>query len=344
MITCHGRPSSAVASAGQSAPGRPGTASSSGQPISSIAHVNAGPQTRRNRTRPRRTGSRASSDPPGPLSASTSLVCASSGEAESAHARCHAHVMNGEGDAERACRPSQAAGPHARASESDIRITPTRELTPGYSARRTSPPSAPSPITSGRPSTPTLLVDRSGVMTSGSCKRHAVLNVLRQRLIIRGNTLALEQRDMCGIAGIVYRDRDRTVSESLVRRMCTALRQRGPDDEGLHVAGAVGLGMRRLSIIDVSGGKQPIFNEDGSKVIVFNGEIYNYRELRRGLLERGHTVRSSGDTETVLHLYEDHGADCVSSLRGMFACAIWDEAAETPFLARHRFGVKPFRV
>ncbi len=132
-----------------------------------------------------------------------------------------------------------------------------------------------------------------------------MLNVLRQRLIIRGNTLALEQRDMCGIAGIVYRDRDRTVSESLVRRMCTALRQRGPDDEGLHVAGAVGLGMRRLSIIDVSGGKQPIFNEDGSKVIVFNGEIYNYRELRRGLLERGHTVRSSGDTETVLHLYEE---------------------------------------
>ena len=168
--------------------------------------------------------------------------------------------------------------------------------------------------------------------------------MLRQRLITHGNTLALEQRDMCGIAGIVYRDRDRTVSESLVRRMCTALRQRGPDDEGLHVAGAVGLGMRRLSIIDVSGGRQPIFNEDGSKVIVFNGEIYNYRELRRGLLERGHTVRSSGDTETVLHLYEEHGADCVSSLRGMFACAIWDEPAETLFLARDRFGIKPLYV
>ncbi|HEY3219879.1 MAG TPA: asparagine synthase (glutamine-hydrolyzing) [Gemmatimonadales bacterium] len=181
-------------------------------------------------------------------------------------------------------------------------------------------------------------------MTSGYRKSHAALHVLRQRLTLRGNSLAPELRDMCGIAGIVYRDRERPVSESLVRRMCTALRQRGPDDEGLHVAGAVGLGMRRLSIIDLSGGRQPIFNEDGSKVIVFNGEIYNYRDLRRGLVERGHTVRSSGDTETVLHLYEEHGADCVTALRGMFACAIWDARAETLFLARDRFGIKPLYV
>ena len=149
---------------------------------------------------------------------------------------------------------------------------------------------------------------------------------------------------MCGIAGIVYRDRDRPVPESLVRRMCTALRPRGPDDEGLYVQGAVGLGMRRLSIIDLSGGQQPIFNEDNSKVIVFNGEIYNYQELRRGLADRGHTIRSAGDTETVLHLYEERAADCVTPLRGMFAFAIWDASAETLCLARDRFGIKPLYV
>jgi len=149
---------------------------------------------------------------------------------------------------------------------------------------------------------------------------------------------------MCGIAGIVYQDRERPVAEALVRQMCTALRHRGPDDEGLHVRGAVGLGMRRLSIIDLSGGRQPIFNEDGSKVIVFNGEIYNYRELRHGLVARGHAFRSSGDTETVLHLYEEQGVECVTSLRGMFACAIWDATAETLVLARDRFGIKPLYV
>jgi len=149
---------------------------------------------------------------------------------------------------------------------------------------------------------------------------------------------------MCGIAGIVYRERARPASESLVRGMCAALRHRGPDDEGLYVRGAVGLGMRRLSIIDLSGGRQPIFNEDASKVIVFNGEIYNYQDLRRGLEARGHTVRSAGDTETVLHLYEEMGADCVTPLRGMFAFAIWDATAETLLLARDRFGIKPLYV
>jgi asparagine synthase (glutamine-hydrolysing) len=149
---------------------------------------------------------------------------------------------------------------------------------------------------------------------------------------------------MCGIAGIVYRDRERPVSDALVHQMCTALRHRGPDDEGLYVRGAVGLGMRRLSIIDLSGGRQPIFNEDGSKVIVFNGEIYNYQDLHRGLVARGHTLRSSGDTETVLHLYEELGADCVTPLRGMFAFAIWDATAETLLLARDRFGIKPLYV
>ena len=149
---------------------------------------------------------------------------------------------------------------------------------------------------------------------------------------------------MCGIAGIVYRDRERPVAESLVRLMCSALEHRGPDDEGLYVRGAVGLGMRRLSIIDLGGSHQPIFNEDGSKAIVFNGEIYNYRELRNGLLARGHTLRTAGDTETVLHLYEEHGADCVERLRGMFAYAIWDSTTESLVLTRDRFGIKPLYV
>src|SRR5947207_1262877 len=149
---------------------------------------------------------------------------------------------------------------------------------------------------------------------------------------------------MCGIAGIVYRDRERPVAESLVRGMCSALQHRGPDDEGLYVCGAVGLGMRRLSIIDLSGGHQPIFNEDGSKAIVFNGEIYNYRELRHGLIARGHTLRTAGDTETVLHLYEEQGPACVDRLRGMFAYAIWDAAAETLVLTRDRFGIKPLYI
>src|SRR5207247_11104509 len=112
---------------------------------------------------------------------------------------------------------------------------------------------------------------------------------------------------MCGIAGIVYRDRERPVAESLVRRMCGAIKHRGPDDEGICLQGAAGLGMRRLSIIDLSGSRQPIFNEDGSKVIVFNGEIYNYQELRADLVARGRTVSTSRDTDDVLALGRARG-------------------------------------
>src|SRR2546422_4661371 len=126
--------------------------------------------------------------------------------------------------------------------------------------------------------------------------------------------------------------------------MCGAIKHRGPDDEGIYVHGAAGLGMRRLSIIDLSGSRQPIFNEDGSKVIVFNGEIYNYQDLRADLVARGHALRTSGDTETVLHLYEDRGPDCVTPLRGMFAFAVWDASSETLLLARDRFGIKPLYV
>lgn len=123
--------------------------------------------------------------------------------------------------------------------------------------------------------------------------------------------------------------------------MCGIIRHRGPDEEGLYVQGPVGLGMRRLSIIDVTGGSQPAFSEDRSRVLVFNGEIYNYRDLRRGLVARGHRFRSAGDTETIVHLYEECGSECVKQLRGMFAFALWDDREATLLLARDRFGIKP---
>lgn len=123
--------------------------------------------------------------------------------------------------------------------------------------------------------------------------------------------------------------------------MCDRIRHRGPDDEGIWEDGPVGLGMRRLSIIDLAGGRQPIANEDGSKVIVFNGEIYNYRELRHGLVQRGHRFATGGDTETILHLYEERGPAAVEQLRGMFGFAIWDAKARSLLLARDRFGIKP---
>src|SRR2546430_4550421 len=149
---------------------------------------------------------------------------------------------------------------------------------------------------------------------------------------------------MCGIVGIVHSASGHPVSPAAIRQMCSAIRHRGPDDEGTYVDGPVGLGMRRLSIIDLAGGHQPIFNEDRSKAIVFNGEIYNYRELRRGLIARGHAFATQGDTETILHLYEEEGQNCVRQLRGMFAFAIWDVRARKLFLARDRFGIKPLYV
>jgi asparagine synthase (glutamine-hydrolysing) len=146
---------------------------------------------------------------------------------------------------------------------------------------------------------------------------------------------------MCGIVGIAYTDAERNVDPETLGRMCAAIRHRGPDDEGSFVAGPVGLAMRRLSIIDLPGGRQPAFNENGSCAVVFNGEIYNYRELHRELEARGHRFRSSGDTETIVHLYEERGADCVHGLRGMFAFALWDARTRALFLARDRFGIKP---
>jgi asparagine synthase (glutamine-hydrolysing) len=145
---------------------------------------------------------------------------------------------------------------------------------------------------------------------------------------------------MCGIAGIIRWD-GRPVAQDELRGMCRAMVHRGPDEEGLYFGDGVGLGMRRLSIIDVDGGQQPVANEDGTVRVVFNGEIYNYRELRRELEQRGHTFRTSGDTETIVHLYEDFGPRCVDKLRGMFALAIWDEPKRQILLARDRLGIKP---
>jgi asparagine synthase (glutamine-hydrolysing) len=131
------------------------------------------------------------------------------------------------------------------------------------------------------------------------------------------------------------------VEAAQVHCMCQTIVHRGPDDEGIYAAGHVGLGMRRLSIIDLSGGHQPIHNEDKTIWIVFNGEIYNFPELRRGLIERGHIFYTHSDTEVIVHLYEELGADCVKQLRGMFALALYDEKKQSLLLARDRLGKKP---
>lgn len=146
---------------------------------------------------------------------------------------------------------------------------------------------------------------------------------------------------MCGIAGLVYLDRDNPVDSRLVKRMCERLVHRGPDDEGLWVDHHVGLGMRRLSIIDLATGQQPMTNEDRSVWLVFNGQIYNYPELRAELLGRGHRFATRSDTETIVHAYEEWGEDCVTHLRGMFAFALWDGPRERLLLARDRLGIKP---
>ena len=145
---------------------------------------------------------------------------------------------------------------------------------------------------------------------------------------------------MCGIVGIVRNDHS-DVDQALVQRMCAAIRHRGPDDDGFYFMGPVGFGMRRLSIIDVKGGAQPIHNQDRTAWIVFNGEIYNYRQLRDQLEKLGHAFYTNSDTEAIVHAYDQYGADCPKHLRGMFAFAIWDERTQELFLARDRVGKKP---
>jgi len=145
---------------------------------------------------------------------------------------------------------------------------------------------------------------------------------------------------MCGIAGIVSLE-GKPVFEQELRNMCLAIAHRGPDDEGFYFGPGVGLGMRRLSIIDLDSGRQPVSNEDGSVWVVFNGEIYNFQELRREMEGRGHVFYTRSDTETIVHLYEEYGNHCVDHLRGMFAFALWDERRRQLLVARDRLGIKP---
>ena len=146
---------------------------------------------------------------------------------------------------------------------------------------------------------------------------------------------------MCGIAGIVDEQRRGPVDEETLHQMCQAIVYRGPDDEGIFVKNGVGFGMRRLSIIDISGGHQPVFNEDRTVWVVYNGEIYNFLELRRDLESRGHRFYTNCDTEVIVHLYEDMGVECVQKLRGMFAFALYDERRRKLLMARDRLGKKP---
>src|SRR6187551_436720 len=146
---------------------------------------------------------------------------------------------------------------------------------------------------------------------------------------------------MCGICGMAVAGRGAVADADAVKRMNGRLVHRGPDSEGFFHDGGVALAMRRLSIIDLEHGDQPISNEDGSVVVVQNGEIYNYRELRQELERRGHRFATASDTEVLVHLYEEHGDEFVERLRGMFALALWDGRQRRLLLARDRFGIKP---
>src|SRR5262245_28404114 len=157
---------------------------------------------------------------------------------------------------------------------------------------------------------------------------------------------------MCGVTGAVWNDPQRAIDTATLQRMTDCLRHRGPDADGIYfstlkldspppTAPGVGLGHRRLSIIDLASGGQPMSNEDGTIWIVFNGEIYNYQELRHELVSKGHVFRTDSDTETIIHLYEEVGPDCFQHLNGMFAVALWDHPRRRLVLARDRLGKKP---
>ena len=146
---------------------------------------------------------------------------------------------------------------------------------------------------------------------------------------------------MCGIVGVVHLDGRQEADPKLLVQMARTIIHRGPDDEGFFCEGSVGFGARRLSIVDVAGGHQPISNEDGQVWIAFNGEIYNHPELRRQLIDQGHRYRTNCDTETVVHCYEEYGESWIEKLRGMFAFSIWDAGRRRVLLARDRLGIKP---
>ena len=145
---------------------------------------------------------------------------------------------------------------------------------------------------------------------------------------------------MCGICGI-YSFKGEPVYSDLLERMTSALKHRGPDGAGRYVSGRVALGHRRLSIIDIEGGAQPITNEDESLHLIFNGEIYNFVELRDELEKKGHIFKTRSDTEVIIHGYEEWGLECVKRFNGIFAFALWDQTLGRLFLARDHLGVKP---
>lgn len=146
---------------------------------------------------------------------------------------------------------------------------------------------------------------------------------------------------MCGICGVYNFNKEKQVEHLALKRMCDILKHRGPDDEGFYLRKNIGFGHRRLSVIDIESGHQPMPNEDNTVWIVQNGEIYNYLELRENLIFKGHRFKTSSDTEVIIHLYEELGVDCVDKLNGMFAFAIWDSRKKILFLARDRLGIKP---
>ena len=146
---------------------------------------------------------------------------------------------------------------------------------------------------------------------------------------------------MCGICGVFNFKNDKPLDPAVLKRMCDTLKHRGPDEEGYYTSGQIGLGIRRLSIIDLSTGSQPIHNEDKSIWVIDNGEIYNFQDLRKELENRGHKFYTKTDTETIVHLYEEYGERCVDHLRGMYAFAVWDEKNKKLFIARDRIGKKP---
>ena len=146
---------------------------------------------------------------------------------------------------------------------------------------------------------------------------------------------------MCGIVGFAGREGRPTVLRAELESMCDAIHHRGPDGDGFYLDGDAGLGMRRLSIIDPEGSWQPVHSEDGALQLVLNGEVYNYRDLREGLVKRGHRFHTGGDAEAIVHLYEDHGEGVLSYLRGMYCFALWDTRTRRLFVARDRLGIKP---
>src|SRR5471032_1482195 len=146
---------------------------------------------------------------------------------------------------------------------------------------------------------------------------------------------------MCGITGLMDTRGRRAIDRNLLVAMTDRIAHRGPDGDGFHLGAGIGLGHRRLAIIDVAGGQQPLYNEDGTVAVSFNGEIYNFQELATELAAKGHRFRTHCDTEVIVHAWEEWGERCVDRFRGMFAFAVWDENRETLFLARDRLGKKP---